>query len=325
VRRRKFIALLGSAAAAWPVVARAQQPALPEIGYLSTSSADNTTATQLVAAFRQGLKYTGYVEGQNVAIEYRWADGDYDRLPALAADLVHRRVAVIISTAAQVAKAATNTIPIVFLAGGDPVTTGLVASFNRPGGNVTGVYVLAAALEAKRLELLQELVPQAEVIGILVNPAYPLAEQQIGDVQEAARVIGRQIYVLKARSEGDIDIAFATLVEHRIGALLVGGDPFFSGRVEQFVALAARYAVPTIHPQREFAATGGLMSYGTSLTDGLRQVGIYTGRILKGEKPAELPVQQSTKVELVINLKTAKTLGLTFPLPLLGRADEVIE
>jgi putative ABC transport system substrate-binding protein len=324
VKRRKFITLFGGAAA-WPLVARAQQPAIPEIGYLSTSSADNTTATQLVAAFRQGLKYTGYVEGQNVAIEYRWADGHYDRLPALAADLVHRRVAVIISTAAQVAKAATDTIPIVFLAGGDPVTTGLVASFNRPGGNVTGVYVLAAALEAKRLELLQELVPQAEVIGILVNPAYPLAEQQIGDVQEAARVIGRQIYVLKARSEGDIDIAFATLVEHRIGALLVGGDPFFSGRVEQFVALAARYAVPTIHPQREFAATGGLMSYGTSLTDGLRQVGIYTGRILKGEKPAELPVQQSTKVELVINLKTAKTLGLTFPLPLLGRADEVIE
>jgi putative ABC transport system substrate-binding protein len=328
IRRREFVVALGGAAVVWPRSARAQQqPAMPVIGFLNGGSTDGYAP--MVAAFRQGLKETSYIEGQNVAIEFRWAGGQYDRVPAMVAELVRRQVAVIVANTpgAPEVKAATTTIPIVFLTGNDPVQIGLVATLNRPGGNVTGVTTLNVEVAPKRLELLHELIPAATVVALLVNPTSPtsLAETTTRDTQGAARTLGIELHVLHASTEPDFDTAFATLAQRRAGALVIGPDPFFNSEIEQLAALALRHAVPTIYESREFAAAGGLMSYGGSLTDLYRQAGIYTGRILKGAKPADLPVQQSTKVELFLNLKTAKALGLTFPLSLLGRADEVIE
>ncbi|HEX9324732.1 MAG TPA: ABC transporter substrate-binding protein [Xanthobacteraceae bacterium] len=325
MRRREFVTLLGGAVATWPLAARAQQPALPVIGFLNAASSDGYA--HYVAGFRQGLAEAGYIESQNVAIEYRWAEGQYERLPALAADLVHRQVAVIVANtpAAMVASAVTTTIPIVFSSAIDPVKAGLVASLNRPGGNITGVANFDDVLGAKRLELLRELVPKAEMIGLLINPNNPNAETIASRLQEAARTLGQQIRILNASTEGEVDAAFATLAELRIGAILVASDPFFVSRRDQIVALAARQALPAIYQFREFPVGGGLMSYGASLADAYRQLGVYTGKILKGAKPAELPFQQVVKVEMIIKLKTAKALGLTVPLSLLGRADEVIE
>jgi len=319
--------VLAATAAMRPLAAGAQQNAMPVIGILHSGSPGPYTPN--VAAFRQGLSETGYVEGQNVAIEYRWAEGRYDGPPALAADLVGRKVDVIVTRggtpSALAAKRATSTIPIIFTSGDDPVATGLVASLARPGGNLTGVSMLIDELTPKRLELLSELVPQAKVIALLVNPNNPATENVMRDVKEAARVKGLQLPILKANSESEIDAAFASLVQLHAGALVVAADPFLSSRREQIVALAARHAVPSIYAWREFADSGGLISYGSSLTAAFRLVGTYTGKILKGAKPADLPVQQPTAFELVINLKTAQALGLTVPQSILARAGEVIE
>jgi putative ABC transport system substrate-binding protein len=325
VRRREFVSLLGGAAAAWPLPTRAQQPAMPVIGFLNSVSPPRFSA--LLSAFHGGLNETGYFEGRNVAIEYRWAEGQYDRLPALAADLVDRRVAVIVANtaAAPVAKATTKTIPIVFTTGEDPVKSGLVASLNRPGGNLTGVVSLNAEVGSKRMELLKELIPTATTIGMLVNPSNPISEILSRDAQAASRALGLQLYLLEANTERELDAVFVRLIQLRADALVIGADAFMSGRSVQLAALAASYLVPTISPYRPFVAAGGLMSYGGSNTEASRLVGAYTGRILKGEKPADLPVQQSTKVEFAINLKTAKALGLQVPTTLLARADEVIE
>ncbi len=326
MKRRELIALLGGAAAAWPLAARAQQP-MPVIGYLNGTSP--APSAQFVAAFRQGLNETGHAEGRNVTIEYRWAEGRYDRMTEMAADLVRRQVAVIVASggaaAIASAKQATATIPILFVTGSDPVQTDLVASLNRPGGNVTGVHFFTVELESKRLGLLRDLVPNAATIAVLLNPTYPNAAFHLQEVENAARRAGQQIQILSASTEAEIDVAFARLPQLRAGALLVGADPFFNSRRDQIVALAARYAIAAIYEQRTFAQAGGLASYGTSQTDAYRQVGIYTGRVLRGEKPADLPVVQSTKFEFVINLKTAKALGLEVPPGLSSMADEIIE
>jgi putative ABC transport system substrate-binding protein len=325
MRRREFIKLVAGSAVAWPLVARAQQPAKPVVGFLSTEWPNAVTADRL-RAFREGLNDTGYVEGRNLMIEYRWAEGRNDRLPALAAELVRLPVNVIVcvSTSATIAaKAASPTVPIVFYAGFDPVSMGLVASLSRPGGNVTGVATLNGELLAKRLELLHELVPTATIVAGLVNPN--LAEAETRDLQVAARALGLTLHVLHASSEQEIDTAFKTLDQLRLGALVIGGDAYFNSRSEQLAVLTLRYAIPAIYQFREFALSGGLASFGATVADTYRPLGVYAGRLLKGEKPADLPVQQSTKVELIINLKTAKTLGVAVPLSLLGRADETIE
>jgi len=326
MKRREFIGLLGSAAA-WPLAARAQQSAIPVIGYLNGAS--SAQFTHLLAAFRKGLNEMGYAEGQNVAIEYRYADGRYDRLPALAADLVNRRAAVIVATAGtptiRAAKAATSTIPIVFVIGGDPVKFEIVANLNRPGGNITGVTLVGPEIVAKRLGLLLELAPSTAIIGVLANPANPITEPQITDLQTAARSLGRQIHVLTASSESDFATAFPAIGQQHIDALIVAADPFFDDRRSQIVALVASQRVPASYVRREFVAAGGLMSYGPDVPDAFRQAGVYAGRILQGVKPADLPVLQPTKFELVLNLKAAKALGLAVPDKLLSLADEVIE
>ena len=326
MKRREFIAILGGASFAWPLAARAQQAAMPVVGILNGGSRDGYAP--MLAAFREGLKETGYVEGQNVEMEYRWANGQYDRLTALADDLVHRQVSVIAANtpANLVAKAATSTIPIVFTTGGDPVQLGLVASLDRPGGNVTGVTQLSAEVAPKRVELAHELIPKATVFALLVNPTDSAQTEILTSAsQTAAKTLGLQLDVLHASTEAELDDAFAAFLHMRAGALVIGTDSFFSGQSEKLAALALRHAVPAIYEYRPFVAAGGLASYGGSITDSYRLAGVYSGRILKGEKPADLPVQQSTKVELLINLRTAKTLGLTLPISLLGRADEVIE
>jgi putative ABC transport system substrate-binding protein len=325
MKRREFITLLGGAAVAGPLVARAQQPAMPVIGFLR--SAPLASATELVTAFREGLNEAGFVEGQNVAIERRSAEGQPDRLPALVADLIRRPVAVVVGdgVAMLAAKAATTTIPIVFAAAGDPVGEGLVASLSWPSGNVTGVHFFSGVLGAKRLELLRQLVPKATTIAMLVYPNTSTTEAERKDVQAAAQAMGQQLIVVNASSDRDIDAAFATFVQRGAGALLVGSSTFMTAHREQVVGLAARHALPASYPLRQFAIAGGLMSYGASLTDAYRQAGTYAGRILKGEKPGDLPVMRSTKFEFVINLKTAKTLGLEIPSNLLATSDEVIE
>jgi ABC-type uncharacterized transport system substrate-binding protein len=325
MKRREFITLLGGAAG-WPIAAHAQQSAMPVIGFLGISSPADRT--RLVTAFRQGVRETGYVEGQNVAIEYRWAQDQADRLPDLAADLVRRQVTVIAAhdtPSSIVAKAATTTIPIVFVSGGDPVKLGLVAGLNRPGGNVTGVTFVIAELGAKQLGLLHELQPGAVRVGVLVDPNFPLIESFVSDVQAAASSVRKQIEVLEAPTGRDIDTVFASLAQKPIDALLVGPSPLFNNRRVQLVTVATYHRVPAIYPWREAAEVGGLMSYGTSMTDAYRQTGVYTGQILKGAKPADLPVMQSIKFEFVINLNTAKAFGLSFPPGLLAIADEVIE
>jgi putative tryptophan/tyrosine transport system substrate-binding protein len=329
LRRREFIALAGAAAAAnfWPLGARAQQPAMPVIGYLGAQSP--AAFASRVAAFRQGLGEAGYAEGRNVAIEFRWAEGRHDRLPDLAADLVARQVTVIVAPggapAALAAKSVTTSIPIVFEMGADPIAIGLVASLARPGGNLTGVSSLNVEVTPKRLEILHEAIPTGTLVAVLLNPTSPTADSQLKQLQQAARTLALQLHVLHVSTGGDFDKVFATLLQLRPKGLVVASDTFFATHSEQLAALTARHAMPAIHQSRDFALAGGLMSYGGSFVESHRQAGVYTGRILKGDKPADLPVQQVTKVELLINLKTAKTLGVTFPLALSGRADQVIE
>jgi putative ABC transport system substrate-binding protein len=327
MKRREFIMLLGSAAVLVPLAARAQRPAAPTMGFLSARSPDESA--HLLAAFRRGLAETGYVEGQNVTIEYRWANGEYDRLPALAAELAQLPVAVLVAvggeTAARAAKAASNAVPIVTLFGADPVESGLVASLNRPGGNVTGISNLSAVMEPKRIGLLREIVPQALTLGALLNPQSPTFASQLRDMQQAAQAVGLQFAALRANTDAELETAFESIAQHRVPVLLVAADAFFSSRRQELVALAARHGVPAMYAFRDFAVAGGLMSYGIDLTDSHRLVGIYAGRVLKGDKPAELPVMQATKFEFVINLKTARTLRLDVPLGLSAAADEVIE
>ncbi len=328
IRRREFVVTLGIVAAAWPLAARGQQPAMPVVGFLFSGSAGGMAF--LVTAFRNGMKEAGYIEGRNVAVEYGWGEGQHDRLAALAADLVSRQVAVIAgdTRSTLIAKPATTTIPIVFFSGGDPVNLGLVPRLNRPGGNITGASFLTAQMAGKRLELLRELIPTATVIDYLVNPEGPIGQPEIADAKSAAGTHGLKlevVNVVNARGEYDFDQAFATIARHRPDALFVGGDPIFLSRRQELVSLVARHAIPTIYNQREYAVAGGLMSYGTSVSDAVRQTGVYTGRILKGDKPADLPVTQSARFELIINLNTAKALGLKVPLTLQVTADEVIE
>jgi putative ABC transport system substrate-binding protein len=327
MRRRDFIKVIAGTAAAWPLAARAQQPAMPVIGFLNTQSPESIP--HWMAAFRQGLKETGFVEGQNVAVEYRWAQGQYDRLPELAADLVRRQVAVVAATGGepspQVAKAATQTIPIVFTANGDPVRNGLVASLNRPGGNATGITIFGAAAVTKRVQLLHELVPQAAAIGYLMNPNNPNGDVEMRAAETAAVSLGKEMLIFRASSEGEFEVAFATMVQQRRDALLVASDVFFLSRRDQLASIAARHRIPAIYYLREFAEAGGLMTYGNRLPDAYRQVGIYVGRILNGEKPGDMPIQQSTKFDLVINLKTAKALGIEIPILMQLLADEMIE
>jgi putative ABC transport system substrate-binding protein len=326
IQRREFIFTLGGAAAARSVAARAQQPAMPVVGFLHYASPESFA--HIASAFRDGLREASYVEGQNVLVEYRWANGQYDHLPALAADLVHRQVSAIAAggnVAAQVAKAATATIPVVFTSGADPVTLGLVASLNRPGGNVTGVTVIAAELAAKRLELLRGLVPSARIMAMLINPNYLGAELELSAVEAAAHILGLQVQKVTASNERDLDAAFVSIATTRVDALIVGTDGYYIHRREQITTLAAHHAVPTMYFLRDFTAVGGLMSYASSVADSYRQMGVYIGKILKGTKPADLPVLRPTKFELVINLKAAKTLRLIVPDKLLALADEVIE
>ena len=327
VGRRKFLVMLGGAAAAWPLALRAQQAAMPVIGFLSGRSPGESESVE--AAFRQGLKESGYAEGQNVHIAFRWAEGRYDRLPALLASLVDIRVAVIAAAGGQAvplaAKAATSTIPIVFVSGEDPVKLGLVASLNRPGGSATGVSMFLSEMEAKRLALLHELVPTGTITGVIVNPSSPSIDTQLREINSAARALGRQIQIVNATNERELDAAFVSLAQSKVGALLIASNAYFTSRRDQIVALAAQRAIPAIYDQREFPMASGLVSYGTNLSDSYRLMGVYTGKVLKGEKPTDLPVQQSTKFELVINLKTAKALGLDIPATVLARADEVIE
>jgi putative ABC transport system substrate-binding protein len=331
LRRRHFLALLGGAAT-WPLAARAQQAAMPVVGFLSSYSSSDAFAQRFLGAFHQGLKQAGYVEGQNVAVEYRWAGNEYERLTALAVELVRRQVNVIVTGSASLgvlaAKTATTTIPIVFLMGGDPVRLGLVASLNRPGGNLTGITTLNTEITPKRVEVLRELVPTTTIMAVLVNPTNnPVnVEVELRQAQAAANTLGLQtIHILQASTEPDLDGIFSTLIQQRVGGLVITADTLFSRKSVELAALASRHAMPTISPYREFVTAGGLMSYGGSVTELYRLVGVYTGRVLNGEKPADLPVQQVTKVELVINLRTAKALGLTVPSTLLARADEVIE
>jgi ABC-type uncharacterized transport system substrate-binding protein len=327
IRRREFITLPGGTTVAWPLVARAQPIATPIIGFLGFSSPE--AFAREVTAFQQGVNELGFVEGRNVTTLYRWANGRFDRLPSLASDLAHSGVTMIAATgtpaAGRAAKAATLTIPIIFVTGDDPVQLGLVASLNRPNGNATGIYMLTASLESKRLELLHEVVPKAAIIGVMVDPNSPDTERQLRELPVAAGSIGQRIVILKAGTEREVEAAFASIPAERIDALLIASSPFYLPLRQRIVALAAHYNVPAIYFFRDFAVAGGLMSYGTDLADAYRQAGRYAGRILKGEKPSDLPVQQSTKVEFVVNLKTAKSLGLSISLPLLGRADEVIE
>jgi putative tryptophan/tyrosine transport system substrate-binding protein len=327
MRRREFIAFVGCTAAAWPLSARAEQSAVPVIGFLNSASPQ--PFANYVAGFRAGLKETGYVDGQNVAIEFSWAEGHYDRLPEMAADLVRRKVAVLVATGGApsvvAAKAATSTIPIVFTSGVDPIRLGLITSLSHPGGNITGVNLFLAAMESKRLGLLRALVPGVQLIAVLLNPNRPDPAEQMRQVQEAAATVGQQTHILLASNASAIDAAFATAVQLRAGAMLVGSDPFFNSQRDKIIALAARHTIPAIYEQREYALVGGLMSYGTNLSDGYRQAGVYVGRILKGEKPGDLPVVQSTKFEFIINLKTAKALGIEVPPNLSAEADEIIE
>jgi putative ABC transport system substrate-binding protein len=326
MRRREFLTLLGGAAVAWPLTARAQQPALPVVGFLHYASPD--TYAHVLKAFRQGLKEAGYVEGQNVTIEYRWAEGHYHRLPALAADLVRRHVAVIAAggtNVALIAKRATATIPIVFTSGADPVASGLVSSISRPEANLTGASGISAVISAKRLELTRDLLPRARAVAMIINPDFPGADAQMAEMEAAGRLFGMQTWRVTAGSERELDTAFVTISERRVDAFVVGADGYFVTRRYQFAVLAARYAIPGIYPFSDYVRAGGLVSYGASISEDYRQAGIYTGQILKGAKPADLPVMQPTVFELVINLKTAKTLGLTIPAKLLALADEVIE